>query len=371
MKKSFIVFLAVLILLAAQIILAATVTITGANDTVNINGKAYVVQNNVWGATTPQTLSVDNTTGAFTVIQSGHNNSSNGAPASYPSIFKGAHWGNATLDSGMPIMVGNIGSVNSNWDITLGSGAYDCAYDIWFNTTPTARSQPDGAELMIWINHQGGPQPAGSKVATATIAGTDWDVWFSQMGWKYVAYVRTTPATSVNFDINAFIKDAVSRGYIQNSWYLIDVEAGFELWQSGVGCASNSFAVTVNGGSTPTPTPTGTVTPTPGSSGYLVSYTIQNDWGSGATIGVSIKNNSTTPLSNWTLDWNFPGNQKITNLWNGAYTQSGSAVTVKNANYNGDIQVGSTTSFGFNITYSGSNAKPTDFTLNGAVAGVQ
>ncbi len=179
------------------------------------------------------------------------------------------------------------------------------------------------------------------------------------------------PATSVNFDINAFIKDCVSRGYIQNSWYLIDVEAGSELWQSGVGCASNSFAVTVNGGSTPTPTPTGTVTPTPGSSGYWVSYAIQNDWGSGATIGVTLKNNSTAPLSNWTLGWNFPGNQKITNLWNGAYTQSGSAVTVKNSNYNGDIQAGGTTSFGFNITCSGSNAKPTGFTLNGAAAGVQ
>ena len=376
MKKSFLVFLAVLVLVVTQIILAATVTITGANDTVNINDKAYVVQNNVWGASTSQTLSVDNATGAFTVTQSGHNNSTSGSPASYPSIFKGSHWGNVTTNSGMPIMVSNISSVNSNWNITLGTGSYDCAYDIWFNTTSTTSGQPDGAELMIWINHQGPPQPAGSKVATVTIAGTSWDVWFSQIGWKYVAYVRTTPTTSVNFDINDFIKDCVSRGYIQNSWYLIDVEAGFELWQSGVGCASNSFAVTVNGGgSNPTPTPTGTVTPTPtptpSSTSYLVSYAIQNDWGSGATIGVTIKNNSAAPLSNWTLTWNFPGNQKVTNLWNGTYTQNGSAITVKNSSYNGDIQAGGTASFGFNISYSGSNAKPTSFTLNGTPTQVQ
>jgi cellulase/cellobiase CelA1 len=110
------------------------------------------------------------------------------------------------------------------------------------------------------------------------------------------------------------------------------------------------------------PNPTATVAATVASS---VSYTM-NDWGSGATVSVTIKNNGTAPINGWSLVWNFPGNQKISNIWNASYTQSGTKVTVTNQAYNSTIGAGGTTSFGFNITYSGSNAKPIGFTLNGA-----
>ena len=67
----------------------------------------------------------------------------------------------------------------------------------------------------------------------------------------------------------------------------------------------------------------------------------------------------------------FSGNQKITNLWNGNYTQNGTEVSVKNSVYNATIAVGSSVSFGFNISYSGTNSKPTTFTLNGSPCQVQ
>ena len=108
------------------------------------------------------------------------------------------------------------------------------------------------------------------------------------------------------------------------------------------------------------------------SSSYAVTYTIANDWGNGATVNVTITNNSTAALSGWTLAWTFPGNQKISNLWNGSYTQNGTSVSVTNLNYNGTIGAnGGTVSFGFNLTYSGSNAKPSSFTLNGTACQVQ
>jgi hypothetical protein len=40
--------------------------------------------------------------------------------------------------------------------------------------------------------------------------------------------------------------DAASRGYIKKSWYLIDIEARFELWRGGAGLAT-SPSVKVNG----------------------------------------------------------------------------------------------------------------------------
>lgn len=124
----------------------------------------------------------------------------------------------------------------------------------------------------------------------------------------------------------------------------------------------------------PTSTPTATVTPIPttsqSTSSCVVSYD-QHDWGSGATVTVTIRNNGSSAINRWTLAWNFPGNQKITDLWCGSYTQSGTSVTVSNASWNAVIPAGESVSFGFNISYSGTNSKPAGFSLNGADCQVQ
>jgi RHS repeat-associated protein len=99
--------------------------------------------------------------------------------------------------------------------------------------------------------------------------------------------------------------------------------------------------------------------------GYTVDYVIRTDWGTGATVDVTITNNGSAPINGWTLSWNFSGNQKITQVWNGTYTQGGTAVSVSNVSYNGTIGAnGGIVSFGFNLSYSGNNLKPTIFILN-------
>jgi|GEM_PF-4762282 len=98
-----------------------------------------------------------------------------------------------------------------------------------------------------------------------------------------------------------------------------------------------------------------------------VDYVIRNDWGTGATVDVTIHNNSPSAINGWTLTWTFPGNQQITNLWNGTHTQNGQSVSVSNESWNATIPPnGGTVSFGFNLSYSGTNRVPTDFALNGA-----
>ena len=135
------------------------------------------------------------------------------------------------------------------------------AYDIWFNQTPTTSGQPNGTELMIWLNHNGPVQPYGSRVASnVSIGGRSYNVWFGKQGWNTVSYTMTTGTTSVSkLDLQALVADAESRGYISSSWYLIDMEAGFELWHGGAGLATKSFSVNVAGG-TPSASPT---TPAP------------------------------------------------------------------------------------------------------------
>jgi len=122
-----------------------------------------------------------------------------------------------------------------------------------------------------------------------------------------------------------------------------------------------AISATLNSGSTVQPVaPT---TPPQGSTGdFTVKYS-QTSWGTGATVSVEIKNTGSSAVNGWTLDFNYPGNQKITNAWNCTYNQSGNAVSLSNANYNGSIPPGGSVTVGFNISYSGTNTEPTSFTV--------
>jgi hypothetical protein len=219
-----------------------------SSQTAAVAGGAYTLQNNEWGSSAPECISSDG--GAdFTLASDSIDNATNTAPGGYPSLFKGCHWGLCTSSSGLPLPVSAMtpGTVTTNWTTTQpGTGSYDVAYDIWFNQTPTTTGQPNGAELMIWLNHHGAVQPFGAQVGTVSVGGRRYNVWFGNQGWNTISYAMTAPAASVSkLDIDQLVADAVSRGYIQKTWYLIDVEAGFELWQGGSGLATRSFAVNV------------------------------------------------------------------------------------------------------------------------------
>lgn len=101
---------------------------------------------------------------------------------------------------------------------------------------------------MIWLNHSGPIQPAGSVVASdVNIGGNLYNIWYggSAPGGT-VSYVLVNPVDSVsNLDLGPIAANAVSRGYMAASWFLIDVEAGSEIWQGDQGFTADSFSVTV------------------------------------------------------------------------------------------------------------------------------
>jgi hypothetical protein len=160
-------------------------------------------------------------------------------------------------------------------------------------------------------------------------------------------------------------------------WHEVDfavanaVYAMFAPWDSTVPSASPTATVRPTATVQPTATvkPTATAGPTPSAitGNFSVSYT-QNDWGSGATVSITIKNNGTSAVNGWKLAFSYAGNQKITNIWNASYTQNGTSVTITGVSYNNAIPAGGSVTFGFNISYSGANPKPTDFTVNGSAA---
>ncbi|MFI2093166.1 cellulose binding domain-containing protein, partial [Streptomyces rishiriensis] len=90
-----------------------------------------------------------------------------------------------------------------------------------------------------------------------------------------------------------------------------------------------------------------------------------NDWGSGFTADVTLTNRGTDAVNGWTLTYAYTGNQKLSNGWNGSWAQSGQQITVNNASYNGTIAAGAAVSTGAQFTYSGTNAAPASFSVNG------
>jgi glucose/arabinose dehydrogenase len=89
-----------------------------------------------------------------------------------------------------------------------------------------------------------------------------------------------------------------------------------------------------------------------------------NQWSTGFVVNATITNGGPA-LNGWTLNWTFPGNQRITNFWQSIITQAAgsAAVSARNESYNASLPTGGSVTFGFQATYSGTNARPADIRL--------
>jgi cellulase/cellobiase CelA1 len=96
-------------------------------------------------------------------------------------------------------------------------------------------------------------------------------------------------------------------------------------------------------------------------SGCTAAYAITGSWPGGFQGQVTVTAGASA-LSAWKVGWTFPAAETINNLWKGSYTQSGQGVSVSNANYNGSLGAGASTTFGFTATDTGSDAAPAALT---------
>jgi endoglucanase len=124
---------------------------------------------------------------------------------------------------------------------------------------------------------------------------------------------------------------------------------------------------------TPTPSPTTppVVTPVAAVAACSVRYAVQNDWGSGFVAEVIVTNRGAAPIDGWRLGWSFGGNQRVVNGWNGVFSQTGASVAAANPDWARTIAAGASATVGFQAEYSGNNASPTGFTLNGVPCSAQ
>lgn len=215
-------------------------------------GQQYVVQNNVW-ANDGSLQTITGTGVAFEVTQQG-NNASGNVPSSYPSVFIGSNHGHSTSQSNLPIQVSQIQSVETGWRWSGGSGGkYNSAYDVWFSSNAGGDSgNPSGAYLMVWFDdNNASVMPMGSQSGTVSIAGKAWNRWTCpgacQNQVPVISYVLASGSMAEwSFDLKSFIDDAVAQGVVQDSWYLTNIFAGFEIWNGGVGLKTEDFCAVVN-----------------------------------------------------------------------------------------------------------------------------
>ncbi|WP_441247674.1 GH12 family glycosyl hydrolase domain-containing protein [Kitasatospora sp. McL0602] len=252
--KRFLILLVTLLLSTLSLVVApsasAGTTVCDKYGSMAVSGGKYVVQNNEWGDSIQQCLDVSDD--GFNVTTGYHNLAGHPAPAAYPSIYAGCHWGNCSTGNGLPQQVSSFTDPRSSVDFTTNGGQWDASYDIWFDTSPHPSGQNNGEELMIWANHSGPPTPYGKQVGTVWLEGANWAVWYGSQGsnpsWNTVSYVREQPTNAITVDIKDFTDDSIGRGYLQPAWYLTSVQFGFEPWVGGPGLAVNSFSYTSDGG---------------------------------------------------------------------------------------------------------------------------
>ncbi len=94
------------------------------------------------------------------------------------------------------------------------------------------------------------------------------------------------------------------------------------------------------------------------------TYKVTSDWkvGFAATLTLKI---SGADVQNWTVEFDFRGNQRIDRGWPGKYSQAGQHVTVTNDNWNATLAAGGSYSTGILAHYTGKNKEPDDILING------
>jgi cellulose 1,4-beta-cellobiosidase len=94
-------------------------------------------------------------------------------------------------------------------------------------------------------------------------------------------------------------------------------------------------------------------------------------WDSGGSFGAAVTiTNSGDAIDGWTLAFTFAGDQRVTTGWPVTWTQpdgSRQVTAASNAPWNARLAPGARISIGFNASYTGANADPTEFTVNGTV----
>ncbi|MEV6304441.1 cellulase family glycosylhydrolase [Actinoplanes sp. NPDC051861] len=202
-----------------------------------------------------------------------------------------------------------------------------------------------------------------------------WPLVIGEFGWRF---------DSSQVDHETILSEAVKRdlGYLGWSWGgntdpILDMVTNFNasalttwgdrIFNGANGIKSTAKEATIFGGpvspspSSPSPSSPSPSSPSPSPSnpagGCTATYAITGQWQGGFQGEVKVTAGSAA-INGWTVNWTYANGQTVTSHWSSTITSSGSAVTARNAAWNGRLSAGGTTSFGFLGSWTGTNSVP-------------
>jgi len=205
-------------------------------------GDTYVVQSRVLSAPGSQTITGNGTAFAIT-SQDGSANPA-GGPFSFPSVFVGEVNGESSGTPGMPAQVGLLGDLPTAWAWTPPSGGnYFAIYQLGFAETADAASPDEVVHIILGGN---GVDPPGTLDGSMSIGGRAWEVYEPYAANDPIVAFRATtpPITAFEEALGPFVDEAVTRG-LSNSYFLMEIAAGFRVWSGSVGASTDNFCVVV------------------------------------------------------------------------------------------------------------------------------
>ena len=93
------------------------------------------------------------------------------------------------------------------------------------------------------------------------------------------------------------------------------------------------------------------------------TYSIESEWSSGYVANITVKNDTSAAVNNWSVNWQYATN-RMTSGWNANFSGS-SPYTATNMSWNGNIAAGQSVSFGFQVDKRGGSAERPS--VNGAL----
>jgi hypothetical protein len=211
-------------------------------------GGRYDVKNDNYGGRS-ECISNRDLRPNFTVTKS-RANSRTSAVMAYPFVLYGCSWQLCTGGSHLPAPVKKVRSARATW-YTSGKapGRWNAAFDIWFGRHRAAiNGQAQGAELMVWLNAHDYPA-VHSKIIRVDHRRwyvLHWKASHAGRQWNYIQIRAVHPTTHVrSLSLLPIIKRVEKMGLVSRKWWLLNIEAGFEIWHGGKGLKTTSFAASV------------------------------------------------------------------------------------------------------------------------------
>ncbi|MFD8723704.1 lytic polysaccharide monooxygenase [Streptomyces sp. NPDC059629] len=137
------------------------------------------------------------------------------------------------------------------------------------------------------------------------------------------------------------------RHIIYMVWHRSDSTETFYSCSDVVFDGGNGEVTGIHDPGNPTQPPPGTCTAT---------RTTTNSWPGGYQSEVTVTNSGDVAMLGWMVDWTLPGGQSVASLWNGNATYRGQDVMVHNADWNGSLSPGHSTTFGYVVQGDGGDS---------------